>query len=762
MKKLGTLLLGVYLLQGLEIRCFPQTVTINWETKTLVEYPPEVSRKMGVTVVVKEINNVLYQYGVQIHATRRENTDDQILQGLLERTDQLATRLKQKALRDTCTSTASEAADLLSKTIDKIRNNAALVPKLEGNEYPSVPLSRTKAAWKELIPDIQKLDGYAEKLGKDCTSPEIPAVKTFMDNYAEFQETTRSFQERLDLKHELTQTASLLPDNDYTITVEEAFEGKTTQGGVKEFKFSPVSNLLMLSLGPVFTGIEARSYEARKFPGQEENALVVEGGAVHPVFGTLLNYQVPMPGRWASKNLSGDSFGLAASFGPLFALGSGKSETNSLGFFAGPSIHFWRRFFLTFGWHVGQFADYPVGFFPGRTVPANFGELTPVKRWTVRFALGLSVRAKDFNALPQAPQTTEGKPHTEAASPKEPEEAPPPANKSGLSKPVETLGGDPQPTPQVRLDSFAPEDLLKELKAREAASLSEKAIPRLEPRKELEPFDSASIAERLRYQQKAIYVPDNRHEVFEETNPTIQSRTESGVSLFHDSDVTVMADSSSLKTRTFQEAQNLCSSEPYLTQPVGAFCSGVLVAPDIVATAGHCVNGATVGRIRFVFGFKMIDAKTPNLTIKNSEIYPGVRVIDRRKLSTGPDWALVKLDRPVTNHPVTPLRRSGKIADGQTVYVIGHPSGLPAKIADNGKIRDNSPAAYFVTNLDTYGGNSGSPVFDSDSHMLEGLLVRGEKDFISVGPCRVSLICPDTGCRGEDITRTAEFAALLP
>ncbi len=44
-----------------------------------------------------------------------------------------------------------------------------------------------------------------------------------------------------------------------------------------------------------------------------------------------------------------------------------------------------------------------------------------------------------------------------------------------------------------------------------------------------------------------------------------------------------------------------------------------------------------------------------------------------------------------------------------------------------------------MANLDTYGGNSGSPVFNE-----------------------VSNVCPTTGCRGEDVTRTTEFADSVP
>jgi V8-like Glu-specific endopeptidase len=86
---------------------------------------------------------------------------------------------------------------------------------------------------------------------------------------------------------------------------------------------------------------------------------------------------------------------------------------------------------------------------------------------------------------------------------------------------------------------------------------------------------------------------------------------------------------------------------------------------------------------------------------------------------------------------------------------------LPLKVAENAFVRDNSNSSYMTCNLDTYGGNSGSPVFNSETHEVEGILVRGETDFEPSGNCNVSLVCPTTGCRGEDVTRTTEFAHLI-
>jgi hypothetical protein len=73
---------------------------------------------------------------------------------------------------------------------------------------------------------------------------------------------------------------------------------------------------------------------------------------------------------------------------------------------------------------------------------------------------------------------------------------------------------------------------------------------------------------------------------------------------------------------------------------------------------------------------------------------------------------------------------------------------------------NNQPVGLFVANLDTYGGNSGSPVSNSDTHVVEGSDPRGER-LVSQGGRKPSLVCPTTGCQGEDCTRTAEFTALL-
>ncbi|PET74811.1 serine protease [Priestia megaterium] len=315
---------------------------------------------------------------------------------------------------------------------------------------------------------------------------------------------------------------------------------------------------------------------------------------------------------------------------------------------------------------------------------------------------------------------------------------------------------------QKRLEEFSIDELLKEVKSR--SSKQESVATSCSVGQEaLSDFKTNEIIEVLTSKQEVIYGTDNRMDIFQVTDQAIIDDADSVVALFDVSDIVNNGNgTSTLKTQNFGRDRNLCQNEKFREQPTGAFCSGFLVAPNIIATAGHCVNAGNVTNIRFVFGFRMIDASTVPNAINNTEIYKGLRLIGREEEEDGPDWALVQLDRPVTNHQSVRIRRAGKIEDNQAVHVIGHPVGIPTKFAGGADVRENNQDAFFIANLDTYGGNSGSPVFNSDTHEVEGILVRGETDFVGDGNCNISLVCPTTGCRGEDCTRTTEFANHIP
>jgi hypothetical protein len=154
-----------------------------------------------------------------------------------------------------------------------------------------------------------------------------------------------------------------------------------------------IDDVLTLSLGTMFTTLPYRTYVSQAVPSSSgtgtQNILVVNGNSnISPQGLALLNYKL----YYAD---AGPQLGLAFSTGPVFKFGSTPSVSN-FGWFAGGSVALWRRLFLSGGMHVGQFADYPAGFQDGSVIPANFGQLIPVTRWSARFAGGISFQTKSF------------------------------------------------------------------------------------------------------------------------------------------------------------------------------------------------------------------------------------------------------------------------------------------------------------------------------------------------------------------------------
>lgn len=286
----------------------------------------------------------------------------------------------------------------------------------------------------------------------------------------------------------------------------------------------------------------------------------------------------------------------------------------------------------------------------------------------------------------------------------------------------------------------------------------------LEPSKSRAPRSSAARTDRLG-QAKIIHGEDDRREIFEETDPRILEAWQATGALieqwamYDNGDGTWTID----RSDTLQ-SRGICAEEPYANQPMVASCSGFLVAPGVVATAGHCITDDHWRDVYFVFGFQMLDPDTAVCTVPDSMVYRFERPIDLElDWNSGEDWALLELDREVSRVRPLLVRRSGTIAAGEGLVVIGHPIGLPAKIADGASVIDNGADAYFISDLDTYAGNSGSAVLNATTLEVEGILVRGDyPEFVFEGKCLRSRVCKPGDCVGEDVTRSTEFSHLIP
>lgn len=201
-----------------------------------------------------------------------------------------------------------------------------------------------------------------------------------------------------------------------------------------------------------------------------------------------------------------------------------------------------------------------------------------------------------------------------------------------------------------------------------------------------------------------------------------------------------------------------CEGERFVDQPNPSMCSGFLIAPDLVVTAGHCVDLPNFcEEYKWVFGFQVNpETKKAGVDMKEEDIYSCSKVVSNSlSMPLSLDYAVIKLDRKVNNRRPIEIRTSGTVADKIGLLVIGSPSGLPLKVASGANVRNNTHPMFFNANLDTFQGNSGSGVFNATTGVVEGILVRGEEDFVAnrLKMCIEANKCADNSCRGEDVTR---------
>lgn len=189
---------------------------------------------------------------------------------------------------------------------------------------------------------------------------------------------------------------------------------------------------------------------------------------------------------------------------------------------------------------------------------------------------------------------------------------------------------------------------------------------------------------------------------------------------------------SSLKAKLLQQAKStgystatVSNSVRFQNEPAMAFCTGFLIAPDILVTAGHCLNSSNYRQMEWVFDYTNGLKYTPggSIYISPDKRYKVKRLLSHKYNSkTNDDYCVLQLDRPVSRKPFR-FRTGNKPKYNDKINTLGSPKGLPLKLVKNGYVSQVYDK-QFHTNLDVFGGNSGGPVYNANG-FIEGILVSG-------------------------------------
>ncbi len=183
-------------------------------------------------------------------------------------------------------------------------------------------------------------------------------------------------------------------------------------------------------------------------------------------------------------------------------------------------------------------------------------------------------------------------------------------------------------------------------------------------------------------------------------------------------------------------------------------CTGFLVEPDLIVTAGHCMVNTGESQhetelyckaFSWLFDY---NETTHAEDISADNLYKCKEVIYAVKDEHAPfrDYALVRLNRTVKGR--TPFKINANPVKSTDVFgMIGYPMGLPAKLSKNGRILTNNTNRHsFLTNLDAFEGNSGSGVFNTRNEIV-GILVGGtpSANTLTNGKCEILNRCSERG-----------------
>jgi hypothetical protein len=242
-----------------------------------------------------------------------------------------------------------------------------------------------------------------------------------------------------------------------------------------------------------------------------------------------------------------------------------------------------------------------------------------------------------------------------------------------------------------------------------------------------------------------IYGDVDIHELYE-TSAEIRALARERVGMLAPRDAIDEAGAQpSLKGTPWGEVVGACSDQPMMDQFSVGYCSVTLVAPDLAATAYHCLGWLGCDELAVIrsYQFEAEAQLEPFDTDADVRFCTEFLTPALEPGAPPPEIGWIRLSRPFP-----PFQATLPVVDvglGTPVMALAHLGGVPLKLLDAASVQDEQVAEgarVLWTNLDSFHGASGGPVL-TENRELAAIVAGGAPDFVpteagclrlSVGP----------------------------
>lgn len=148
------------------------------------------------------------------------------------------------------------------------------------------------------------------------------------------------------------------------------------------------------------------------------------------------------------------------------------------------------------------------------------------------------------------------------------------------------------------------------------------------------------------------------------------------------------------------------------------FCTGALIAPNLVLTAAHCMYDKRTGKridtknVEFLAGFRN-GRSAAHRNARRVVIHPDYRYLNSKRLDrVAADIALIELDHPIQNTRIVPFAWAKRPRIGQVVQVVSYAKDRAEapSLQETCHVLGRDPSVLVLSCQVTFGA-SGSPIF---------------------------------------------------